>query len=52
MNKPEIENNYPHTIGYFLSATGRAANYEPQYLETRLVASLEEFYQYLRDLEI
>ena len=48
----EIQNNYPHKVGYFFNSTGRGENYTPQYLETRSVTCLEDFLQFLKDLNI
>ena len=49
---PEIQNKYPHTVGYFLHSKGRGENYVPQYLETRSVTSLEDFILFLRNLNL
>lgn len=52
IRKHEIQENYPHTVGYYLDSSGKGQNWTPQYLETRTVASLEQFLQFLRDLKI
>jgi len=52
IRKREIQENYPHTVGYYLNSSGRETNWTPQYLETRTVANLEEFFGFLRDLRI
>ena len=52
MSKPEIQDNYPHTVGYFLHATGKGAEYAPRYLEVRKIESLEGFFKFLRDLNL
>ena len=50
MIMPSMRNNYPHTVHYYLDSIGRGNNWRPQYLETRSIASLEKFFQFLNDL--
>jgi len=52
MEKPEIQENYPHTVGYFLHSSGKGKGWAPEYLETRKVANLNEFFDFLRDFHI
>jgi len=52
IRKREIQENYPHTVGYYLNSSGKGQNWIPQYLEIRTVESLERFLQFLRDLKI
>ena len=52
IRKREIQENYPHTVGYYLNSSGKGQNWTPQYLETRNVADLEEFLAFLGELEI
>ena len=52
MKKPEIRENYPHTVGYFLHSSGRGENWTPKYLEIREVADLNEFFNFLSELNV
>jgi hypothetical protein len=52
MSTPEIRDNYPHTVAYFLHSVGKGENWTPQYLEIRTITNLEEFLRFLRDLKI
>lgn len=52
VGKREFQENYPHTVAYYLDSSGKGQNWTPQYLETRSIANLEEFFSFLRDLNI
>jgi len=52
LSKPEIEENYPHTVGYYLASFGKGQKWTPEYVETRTIANLEDFFKFLRDLGI
>ena len=52
VRKREIKEKYPHTVSYFLDSSGKGQNWVPKYLETRIIASLEEFFRFLHDLKI
>ncbi|MEM2970101.1 MAG: hypothetical protein QXR63_04115 [Candidatus Bathyarchaeia archaeon] len=52
VKKPEIQENFPHTVGYFLHSSGKGKNWLPNYLEVRKIANLNEFYKFLKDLHI
>jgi hypothetical protein len=48
----EFEQNYPHTVGFYKETTGNSANFCSNYLEIRVVRSIEEFWKFLNDLNI
>ena len=52
VSRREIKENFPHTVGRYLDSSGKGQNWTPEYLETRTVANLEEFFAFLRDLNI
>jgi len=52
MKKPEIEKNYPHTVGYFMNSSGRGENWVPEYLKIRKVNDLNEFFSLLSELNV
>jgi hypothetical protein len=47
LDMPEIENHYPHTVGYFKTETGQKPSLNHQYLELRGINTLEEFWSFL-----
>ncbi|MEM4733028.1 MAG: hypothetical protein QXD70_00685 [Candidatus Bathyarchaeia archaeon] len=52
LEKPEFENNYPHTVGFYKGNTGEGAEFKPDYLEIRKINSVEEFWLFLNSLDI
>jgi len=52
LSKPEISENYPHTVAYYLDSTGKGKNFTPKYLEERTIRSKEFFFRFLKDLGI
>jgi len=48
----EFEQNYPHTVGFFKETIGNIVNFCSNYLEIRVVRSIEEFWKFLNDLNI
>jgi hypothetical protein len=51
LEKPEISECYPHTVGYF-KTSGEMSASAPEYLELRIVRSVEEFWAFLNSLDI
>lgn len=47
LDSREIENNYPHTVGYYKEPTGEGASFKPEYLELRKICTVEEFWLFL-----
>ncbi len=52
LDRPEIDLNYPHTVGYFRSTIGNGENFKPQYLELRGIYMVEEFWMFLNSLNL
>lgn len=52
IRKREIQENYPHTVGYYLDSFGKGQDWTPKYLEIRTIANLDEFFRFLHDLKI
>ena len=52
LEKPEFEESYPHTIGYFKESAGEGAEFKAEYLEIRRISSVEEFWLFLNALDI
>jgi hypothetical protein len=52
LEKPEIDGNYPHTVGFYKVSSGRGANFKPEYLELRRIQTVEEFWLFLNALDM
>jgi len=48
----EVDNNYPHTVGYYKESKGEGASFQPEYLELRKIRSIEEFWLFLNASDI
>ena len=51
LDKPEVNECYPHTVGYF-KTSGEMAGSAPEYLELRIVRCVEELWAFLNSLDI
>ena len=50
LDLPQVEQNYPHTVGYFkLPCEGFS---KPEYLELREIRSVEEFWAFLNAVNL
>ncbi len=52
MERTEINDNYPHTIGYYKESSGEGASFRPEYLEIRIIRTVEDFWAFLNSLDI
>lgn len=52
LDRPEIEGNYPHTVGFYKVSSGKGANFKPEYLELRKIQAVEDFWMFLNALDI
>ena len=50
MEKSEIREGYPHTVGFFLKSSGKGAIWKPDYLRTKTIKKLRDFYDFLKEL--
>ena len=48
----EFEKNYPHTVGFFREPIDKDTDFNSNYLEIRVIRSIEEFWKFLNDLNI
>ena len=48
----EVEQNYPHTVGYYKHSKTEGTDFQPQYLELRKIASIEEFWLFLNAVNL
>jgi len=52
LERHEIEQKYPHTVGYFKVSSGGEENFKPEYLELREIKTVEDFWLFLNSLDI
>ena len=52
LEHPDLEQHYPHTVGYYKTAYGEGENCKPIYLELRRIKTVEEFWHFLNSLDI
>jgi hypothetical protein len=51
LEKPEFENSFPHTVGFFKENNINSSS-GIDYMEIRIVRSIEEFWKFLNDLDL
>ena len=49
---PEIKKGYPHTVGFYLASSGKGPNWKPDYLRTKKVRNMSQFYNFLKELSL
>jgi len=47
-----VDNNYPHTVGYYKESTGEGASFQPEFLELRRIRTVEEFWLFLNSSDV
>jgi len=52
LDKPEFENYFPHTVGFFKNSSGEGAEFKPDYMEIRVIRTMEDFWLFLNALNI
>jgi hypothetical protein len=52
LDSPQVENNYPHTVGYYKESTGEDQSFKPEYLQLRKIFIIDEFWLFLNALNI
>lgn len=52
LDSPELDQKYPHTVGYFKFSSGSGENFKPEYLELRIIRTVEDFWLFLNSLDI
>lgn len=52
MDKSEVADNFPHTVGFFKNSTGVGVKFKPDYMEIRFIRSIEDFWLFLNALDI
>ena len=49
---PEFQGRFPHTVGFYKSESNEYPCEDLNYLELRIVGSVEEFWKFLNDLDL
>ena len=52
LDKPEFEDHFPHTVGFFKNYLGEGAEFKPNYMEIRVIQTVEDFWLFLNALNI
>jgi hypothetical protein len=52
LDSGEVDNNYPHTVGYYKESAGEGASFQPEYLELRKIFTVEEFWLFLNSSDV
>ena len=52
VERRELEDHYPHTVGFFKGSGEEGADCKPQYMEIRIVHNIDEFWFFLNALNL
>ncbi len=52
LERPELENYYPHTVGFFKGSCDDGADCELRYMEIRTIHNVDEFWLFLNALNL
>ena len=52
LERRELEEHYPHTVGFFKDSLDENEDFKPQYMEIRTIHSVDEFWLFLNALNI
>ena len=52
LDSAQVDQNYPHTVGYYKTRSVHGEESEPQYLEIREIRSVEEFWAFLNAVNL
>lgn len=52
LERLEVDEHYPHTVGFFKSSCTDYVDAKPQYLEIRIVNNIDEFWFFLNSLNL
>jgi len=53
LERPEVEERYPHTVGFFKASCDESSDRtEPRYMEIRMIHNVDEFWLFLNALNI
>jgi hypothetical protein len=52
IENPKFQERFPHTVGFYKSESSESPCEDLNYLELRIVGSVEEFWKFLNDLDL
>jgi len=52
VERRELEEHYPHTVGFFKGLGYESADCKPQYMELRIIHNIDEFWLFLNALNL
>ena len=52
LERLEIENNYPHTVGFYKASSEKEPDLNQSCLEIRRIKTVEDFWKFLNDLDL
>ena len=52
LERKELEDHYPHTVGFFKAPLEDNENFKPRYMEIRTIHYVDEFWLFLNALNI
>ncbi len=52
LDRPEIDQGYPHTVGYYKNSSGQDSDFKPEYLELRGISCVEDLWFFLNSLNL
>ena len=50
-DKAEFEGHFPHTVGFFKNST-EDSDFKPEYMEIRIIRTIEDFWLFLNALNL
>ncbi len=52
VERRELEEHYPHTVGFFKGSGVEGSDCKPQYMEIRIIHNIDEFWLFLNALNL
>jgi hypothetical protein len=52
VERRELEEHYPHTVGFFKSSGDEGTDCTPQYMELRIIHNIDDFWLFLNALNL
>ena len=52
VERRELEEHYPHTVGFFKGSGDEATDCKPPYMELRIIHNIDDFWLFLNALNL
>jgi hypothetical protein len=52
LDQNDFANGYPHTVGFYKASNSEEKTLKPEYLEIRRIRGIEEFWNFLNELDM